>query len=62
MRDRRIHPLCALCANFGRVRAATVRATIPMCGKRPRYALCDQCMTELAAEVEDVELIAGVAR
>jgi hypothetical protein len=33
---------CGICQ-----REAEVMATVPMCGKRPRYALCHECLGDL---------------
>lgn len=44
---------CGVCQ-----RPAQWRATVPMCGGRPRYPLCEECLDDLAGAdyVEDVEL------
>lgn len=42
-------PKCDLCG-----KEAEQRATVPMCGKRPRFWLCDRCLNDIDAYVEDV--------
>ena len=49
---------CRLCVELhNRQRPATVRATVPMCGERPRYGLCDDCLADISDYAEDVEVL-----
>lgn len=45
--------LCELCTSAD----ATVLVEVPMCGVRPKYAVCDACVPELGAYVETVEAL-----
>lgn len=53
-------PACQLCHDSGEQAEADVYATVPMCGKRPRYPLCLTCYDDIAAECEDVVPIEDV--
>lgn len=48
-----VHLLCGICQ-----RPAVWMATVPMCGQRPRYPLCEEHLDDLAESeyVEEVEL------
>lgn len=45
---------CGVCS-----RPAVWMATVPMCGERPRYPLCEECLDDIAwcEYAEDVDLI-----
>lgn len=60
MSESKQWPECRLCHDSGEHSDGDVWATIPMCGKRPRYALCLRCYDDIAAECEDVRPIEAV--
>jgi hypothetical protein len=45
---------CGVCNN-----PAEVIATVPMCGRRPRYPMCHECFESInwAGYAEDVEVL-----
>ena len=47
--------LCELCAE----RDAELLVTVPMCGERPKYAVCTPCAPELGAYVVETEPLAA---
>jgi len=48
---------CQLCADMGRSTPAELLATVPMCGERPQYLLCPDCVEEMGEYVEEVRLV-----
>jgi hypothetical protein len=55
-------PKCRLCMDSNVPPAeADLFATVPMCGKRPRYPLCLPCYEDIAEECEDVTLVEDVS-
>lgn len=54
---------CDLCMDLQVEPPATAVwiATVPMCGARPRYYLCEQHLDDIVANTEDVDLAPAVS-